>query len=316
MEKQHKPLIAVLGASGFLGSHIVAALVNQGYTVRAFSTRPFINPFVGVSTQCIPYTGDFFNLEDLKTVLTGCSYCFHVVSTSLPKTSNENPIEDIQKTLCGTIKMLDLAVACGVKKIIFASSGGTVYGEPSTLLIAEEHPTHPLCSYGITKLSIEKYLDIYRRTKSLEYVVLRIANPYGPLQRPKTRQGVIGIFLNNLLHKKPLEVWGDGTAIRDYIYIEDVAQACIHAMEKEPLACVINIGSGTGITINDLIQEIQEVTGENPQVVYRAPRAFDVPRNVLDITKAYQLFQWKPKVTLQQGLHDTWKWLISEKNTI
>ena len=313
----NRKCVTVLGANGFLGMHLVAELVMAGYAVRAFDRTTKQNPLLPVKMPVSYITGDFFNKGDLTTALLGSECCFHLISTSLPKTSNDDPYTDVQSNVCGTLRMLDIAHDVGVKKIIFASSGGTVYGTPQYVPIDEAHPSEPLCSYGITKLAIEKYLALYQQLKGLDFVSLRIANPYGPLQNIDARQGVIGVFLGNLLRKEALHIWGDGSVIRDYLYVTDVARAFVLAMEKQVEQSVINIGSGIGTTLNEMVEYLGKITCQNPSANYEPKRGFDVSQSVLDITRAKKELGWKPTVSFEEGLKNTWKWLLeNQKNCL
>lgn len=304
--------VCVLGASGFLGSHLSAELVRQGYRVHAFDKVVPENPLIPVEQRhnFIPFPGDFFNAEDLKAALSGCSCCFHLIATTLPKSSNENPARDVRQNIEGTLNLLDLALKEGVRKVVFSSSGGTVYGTPQTRIISEEHPTDPLCSYGISKLAIEKYLALYNELHGLEYSVLRIANPYGKLQRIDASQGLIGVFLGKVLCGEPLEVWGDGSIVRDYLHAGDVAKAFVLASQRQTESHVFNIGSGNGFSINDIIHSIGIVTGKTIPVAYKEGRPFDVSYSVLDISRAQKELGWNPLIALEDGLRETWEWIL------
>ncbi len=295
--------VLVLGGVGFIGSHVVDALLDEGYEVRIFDRE-------GVKKDNIEHVldrvelvkGDFTNEAHLKKVVKGIDYIVHSISTTLPKGSNENPVYDISSNLISTLHLLDAAVAEGVKKIVFFSSGGTVYGIPQTSLISEEHPTEPLASYGIQKLAIEKYLGLYRHLYGLDYGIMRISNPYGERQRPLASQGAVTVFLYKALKKEPIEIWGDGTVTRDYIYVTDVARATISILKYTGEVRLFNIGSGKGVSLLDIISEIESVTGVKPEVSFTPARPFDVPVNVLDISRADSVLGWAPSVGFNSGL--------------
>ena len=175
----------VLGGRGFIGSHLTGALLAQGHQVRCFD-----RPSAGASdvqaadhATCEFFVGDFTNQNDLARALEGIDTCFHLISTTLPKSSNADPAFDIESNVLGTVRMLTQAVRTGVRKVVFVSSGGTVYGVPESVPIAETHPTDPVCSYGIAKLAIEKYLALFHAERGLDYTVLLLANPFGEVQR-------------------------------------------------------------------------------------------------------------------------------------
>lgn len=306
----------VLGGGGFIGSHLCKALLENGHKVTIFERpRLKINSEVaatleksGANNALRWVEGDFTNEIDIKEAMKGIEVVFHLVSTTLPKNSNDNPCFDVESNVMATLKMLDAAVQNKVRKIIFISSGGTVYGVPKQIPIAETHAMEPICSYGITKLTIERYLSLYHYLYGIDYCVLRVSNPYGEWQRPSATQGVIAVFLDRILKNEVVEIWGDGAVIRDYIYIEDVVNAILKAMEYNQ-SQIFNIGSGQGHSLNDLLQVIESITGRKVQCSYQAARKLDVPVNVLDISKARKAFSWEPKTTLDDGILKTYHWM-------
>jgi UDP-glucose 4-epimerase len=255
------------------------------------------------------FEGDFGNVQDTTRALEGVDVLIHLICTTLPGPSNENPAYDVDSNVIGTLNLLNEALKHRVKKVVFASSGGTVYGIPKELPIAETHPTDPICSYGITKLMIEKYLYLYHRIHGLNCTVLRLANPYGERQRITGVQGAIAVFLGKVLYDQPISIWGDGTVARDYFYIGDLVDAVCRVIEQEPPSLVYNIGSGTALSLNDMLEWIRRVTGKRPVVRYEPQRALDVPINCLDIGRAKRELGWEPKVGLEEGLLRTWAWL-------
>ena len=212
--------------------------------------------------------------------------------------------------------MLEIAKSANVRKIIFASSGGTIYGIPQQIPISEDHPTNPICAYGITKLIIEKYLHLYYQLYGLDYISLRFSNAYGERQNPNGPQGAIAVFLGNIINGHPINIWGDGTAVRDYIYVRDIVLACLKAIETPaPQYRVLNIGSGIGLSLNELIAALKQTVGKEIQVQYTPGRKIDVPANVLDITLAQKVLQWKPQIMIEEGLRKTFQYLKNEKIT-
>lgn len=305
-----KPLkCLVLGASGFIGSHLVKALIKEGHFVKLFNRVPDLTFDDSLSSVTEIIQGDFNNETLLANALAECDICFHLISTVLPKTSNIDPAYDVRTNLIGTIKLLDYAAQLGLKKIIFLSSGGTVYGYPKQLPIPEDHPTDPICSYGITKLAIEKYLEFYYQHHGLNYVVLRLSNPYGARNRTNNNQGIIPIFLEKIIRQECVEIWGDGTVVRDYIYISDVIDALIKAINYQGSARIFNIGSGQGRSINHILEDIEHILECKVKKQYTASRVFDVPANILDISRAEQVLNWAPQVTFAEGLVATMNWL-------
>jgi len=304
----------VLGGGGFMGSHLSRALLEQGHGVRIFE-RPNLKP-----AEALPHDkalewleGDFLNEEDVGQAVAGCEIIFHLISTTLPKSSNDNPVYDVESNLIGTLHMLEAARNAGVRKVLFASSGGTVYGIPREVPIKESHPTDPVCSYGIGKLAIEKYLHLYHALHGLDYCVLRIGNPFGEGQRPTAAQGAIAVFLNKARHGEVIEVWGDGTVCRDYIYVGDVVRAFLKTMSYSGEHRLFNIGSGEGRSLNDLIAAIASLVGRPVTRKYLPGRSFDVPTNVLDISRAKTFLGWRPETLFRDGLSRTLKWLDDQR---
>ncbi|WP_244429948.1 NAD-dependent epimerase/dehydratase family protein [Bradyrhizobium liaoningense] len=304
----------VLGGRGFIGSHLVDSLLNRGYLVRCFD-RPHIQPLSESHLENHRFElceGDLVSEADVASALEGCDACFHLVSTTLPKSSNADPVFDVESNVLGTIRLLTQATQSGLKKVIFVSSGGTVYGVPKQIPILETHATDPMCSYGITKLSIEKYLHLFHVLHGLDYTVLRLANPFGEGQRVHASQGAVAVFLGKVLRGEPIEIWGDGSVVRDYIYIGDVVDALLAALERTTDEHTFNIGSGRGHSLNELIDAIENVTSCIAKRHYLPGRQFDVPTNVLSIAKARELLDWSPKVAFEHGLKKFADWLRHE----
>ncbi len=306
----------ILGGAGFIGSHIADGLVNAGHHVRVFD-RP--NVSTGNLSNCIDsidlIEGDFTNVNDLDHALENMEVVIHLVSTTLPGTSNENPIYDVESNLSGSLNLLTSARKAGVKKIIFSSSGGTVYGIPKTVPITEEHRTDPICSYGITKLAIEKYLLMYRHLYGLECSVLRISNPYGERQRFDSAQGAVAVFLGKIIHGETIQIWGDGSVARDFLYIGDLTRAFINSVELTNSTGVFNIGSGKSVSLNELIEIMGEITGKETKVDYLPGRKMDVPVNYLDIGKAEEGLSWQPEISLQEGVRRAFAWMLLQQKS-
>jgi len=304
----------VLGGRGFIGSHLINALLEHGHQVVCFD-RPHVMPLGSThesDTRLEIVEGDFVSEADIARVLPGCDVCFHLVSTTLPQSSNADPVFDVETNLLGTVRLLNHARGTGLKKLVFVSSGGTVYGTPTSVPIDESHPTNPQCSYGITKLAIEKYLYLFGMLHGLEYCILRIANPYGEMQRTQASQGAVAVFLGKALRAEPVEIWGDGSVIRDYVYIGDVADALIRAMNHAGPERLFNIGSGRGLSLNEVLDTIDDVLGRKTERLYRPSRAFDVPANVLSIERASRHLGWRPRVAFRDGVARLAKWLATD----
>jgi UDP-glucose 4-epimerase len=305
----------VLGGGGFIGSAITDQLLMEGHRVKVLvrSNRPPYRPFSPKEPiQWI--SGDFTNEKQLKKVMKESDVVFHLIGTTLPKSSNEHMVYDIESNLIGSLRFLQVARAVGVRKVIFISSGGTVYGRPNYLPIDESHPTNPIVSYGIIKLAIEKYILMYRQLYDLQAIILRVSNPYGERQRIKTAQGAVGVFLKRALAGEPIEIWGDGTTTRDYIHVRDVATAFTKALIYEGSHQIFNVSTSLGTSLNDLMKLIQETVGRPVQVKYRDSRVFDVPANVLDNSLIKQEFGWSPQIDLRKGITKTIEWYSTQRS--
>lgn len=303
----------IFGGGGFIGSTIADRLLKDGHTLRIFE-RPRVEPFrkFKASERVEWITGDFLSTHDVSNAIDGADVVLHLVSTTLPKSSNDDPIYDVQSNVVGTLQMLNAMVIKKVSKIVFISSGGTVYGIPKYLPIDEQHPTDPLVSYGITKLAIEKYLHMFEHMHGIKAITLRVANPYGERQRIETAQGAVGVFLHKALSGNPIEIWGDGSVTRDYIHISDVAEAFVSAMEYSGPKSVFNISSGVGTSLNELVDRLEEVLGKSIERRYLAARPFDVPVSILSNDLARAELHWAPSMSMRAGIARTAEWMKGE----
>ena len=293
----------VFGGGGFIGSAVVDQLLSEGHFVRVFE-RPGGNRYrVFLPSENVEWVyGDFCDRRDVVAAISGMDVVFHLISCTLPKSSVEDPIYDVQTNVVASIQLLQAMQNSNAKKIIFISSGGTVYGKPQYLPIDEKHPTNPLVPYGIAKLSIEKYLLLYQELYGIKTVILRVANPYGVRQKVETAQGAVAVFFGCARQGTPVEIWGDGSIERDYLHIDDVAQAFSKAVRYEGPQSVFNIGSGRGTSLNRLVDELTAVFGRPIAKKHLQGRPYDVPKSILDISLAQQELLWTPQISLQEGL--------------
>lgn len=296
----------MLGGGGFIGTHLCQELLRRGAAVHGFGRRPHPEALDGVRWT----TGEFADRAALARAVDGAEIVFHLLGGSTPESSNRDPVADLVAGQMASLHLLDTCHAAQVRKVVFVSSGGTVYGIPASVPIREDAPTHPISAYGVSKLAIEKYLGLYRHLHGLDYAVLRVANPFGPWQDPDRRQGVVAALLQAALDGRPAEVWGDGTVVRDYLYVADVAEAIAEAAAYAGVHRVFNVGSSIGRSVLDLVRDAAAVAGKAGVVPsYKPGRAADVPVNVLDTSLIRQEMGWLPRTGWFEALEATAGWL-------
>ncbi len=302
--------ITIFGGGGFIGSAIADRLLKNGHELRIFE-RPRIQPYrefcSGERVEWI--TGDMLSNHDLSEAIDSVDVVINLVSTTLPKSSNDDPIYDVQSNLVSSLQLLNAMSASKVHKIVFISSGGTVYGDPIYLPVDENHPTEPRLSYGITKLAIEKYLLMYQHIYGIKANILRVTNPYGERQRVETAQGAVGVFLSKAINNQPINIWGDGSVVRDFIYVGDVADAFARAVDYDGSKSIFNISSGVGTSINELLNKIERVLGRKIVRNYMQGRPLDVPVSILDNKLVQKEMGWVPQVTLEEGIVKAADWI-------
>jgi UDP-glucose 4-epimerase len=304
--------VLITGGSGFIGSHVADQFVASGWDVfvlghgnRAPNALPNDSRFIRGRV------GDRTLLEQIFCL--GLDGVIHSACSTVPTSSNEDKVTDARNNLLESLQLFECCVKHKIPKLIFASSGGAIYGIPQQLPIPEESPTNPICSYGIVKLALEKYLELYRCLHGLNYVSLRISNPYGPRQDPNGKQGVIPVFAAKMLQHKPLTVWGKGDTVRDFVHVRDIARLFYLAMVSKEQG-VFNAGSGVGTSINDLIWMMSAELGVIPNIIRLEARKCDVPATVLNCRKARHSFGWIPEIPIEQGIREVGAWLSKEIN--
>jgi UDP-glucose 4-epimerase len=301
--------VLAIGGNGFIGSHVVDALLANGHSVAVFGRSPeqFRKPLENVTY----FTANLSDKEMLRKALEGVSTVIHMVSTTVPSTSNLDPVADITGNLIATVELLKLIRSSSVKRIVFLSSGGTVYGIPTSLPIPETQRRRPISSYGIVKSAIENYLMMEHALHGLDYVILRPSNPYGPRQGLSGVQGLIGTFLWRIARQEPLSIWGDGGVVRDYVHVRDLALACVAAVERGGPG-IFNVGAGKGHSVKDVLDIVRQVTGSDPLIKRQPARGFDVPEVVLDCAAGNKALDWRARIELTEGIGETWEWVLSK----
>lgn len=300
---------AIIGGGGFLGIHLAKALQRHGADVRAYGRSLY---FPEALKGALWMQGTLEEVQKLSAFLDGADCVFHLAGTSTPASSEANRQQDVANAVIGSLSLLDLCVKLGIGKVVFASSGGTIYGDAASPPFSEDTTPNPISAYGINKLSAEFYFRLFNRTCGMQNVVLRIANPFGPYQHVLKRQGVIPIFIRQALEGKSIRIWGDGTATRDYLFGADVAEAMVAAAVYEGTESVFNIGSGAGRSLNDILTALRDVLDMEQDIQYLPSRTLDVPSSVLDCSLAARELGWRPATAWHDALRETYRWTLED----
>jgi len=296
--------IIVTGGAGFIGSHIVDKLIQKKHNIMVIDNlstgkiENVNNKAVFVKKSILDNLSNEFNEFKPEAV-------FHLAAQVNLRVSLNQPFTDAQTNILGTVNILESCRKHDVKKIIYSSSVA-VYGEPKELPVNEKHTTYTVSPYGTSKLCAEKYIELYKKTYGLENTILRYSNVYGPRQNTLGEAGVITIFINNLLANKKCNIFGTGSQTRDFVYVDDVAEANVLALEKSN--GIINIGTQTQTDINKLYKNISELTGSNQKPIYQSSIKGEVMKFVVNISKAKQELGWTARTELRKGLEKTVEW--------
>ncbi|KAF1715930.1 NAD-dependent epimerase [Pseudoxanthomonas yeongjuensis] len=297
--------VVIVGGAGFIGCSLVKQLRSHGLKLRVLDSARRLERAGDLLGDVEQHVFDFSVDTGADRFMEGAQALVHLGCSTTPAKSMGNMVHDANSNIGPSLKLFDAAMTSGIKRVVFASSGGTVYGVPERLPIEESHPTHPLSAYGVSKLSIENYLRLY---PALNGISLRIANPYGPYQLNGSAVGVIARYVDAVSRGQPIEVWGDGSVIRDYIAIQDLVEAMYVAITTSELGGgAYNLGSGHPTSVNEIIQGIFEVAAREVPVRYSPARTFDVPTVVLSNRLFSEKTLWKPKITLRQGISALWE---------
>jgi UDP-glucose 4-epimerase len=297
--------IAILGASSFIGRALATRFVEDGHQVSAFVRT--VDLRYG-DTLGLQVEFDFQNRLSWSSGFLEFDAIIHLVSTSNPGSSKHNARVDTESNLLGTLDLLQVLETSKNKRLIFASSGGAVYGPPRSVPVNEGHATDPVSPYGVSKLAIEKYLHIARLEFGLDYTIFRLANPYGPGQENTKGQGLISTVIENALRGQSVTVWGNGSIIRDYVYIDDVVEAFVQSLSYEGGERIMNLGSGKGVSVLEIVSEVEDLVGQKITIDFKPGRAIDPLINVLDISLAKRELLWDPKTTLREGISTAIEW--------
>ncbi|MBI5198902.1 MAG: SDR family oxidoreductase [Nitrospirae bacterium] len=296
--------VIVTGGAGFIGSHIVNRYINEGHEVIVIDDlstgkKENINPRARFHHIDIRDKGMEAIFEKEMPEIVN-----HHAAQMDVRRSTENPAFDADINIIGTINLLENSVKYGVKRFIFASSGGAIYGEQKDFPAGEEHQQFPLSPYGVSKLAGEKYIHYYSKNFGLRYISLRYSNVYGPRQNPEGEAGVVAIFIGRLLKGKEPVINGDGEQTRDYVYVDDVVHANVRATIGDSDG-FLNIGTGIETSVNTLLKKLIEVTGTDIKGIHGPPKKGEQRRSVIDCGRAKRLLGWEPEISLEQGLSKT-----------
>lgn len=296
--------IMVTGGAGFIGSHLVDKLIEHGHTVAVVDNlssgrKKNLNPKAGFYQIdiCSPDISQVFKKVRPEAL-------FHYAAQIDVRRSVENPLHDAEINVFGSLNILENCRKFGVKKIIFASSGGTIYGDANVLPTPETNKELPGSPYAIAKLMVEKYMSFYSKTYNMNYISLRYANVYGPRQNSKGEAGVVAIFADKLLANDIPEIFGTGEQTRDYIFIKDAVSAAIHSLSLN-YSAIYNVGTGKETSVNEIYELVSKALGKKEKPQYGAARKVEVKKSCLDCGKIRQDLDWRPKYSLEEGIRKT-----------
>lgn len=308
--------IMLLGAAGFIGTNLALELgkiedINLTLVDKSeayFETIKKMN----IGKEFFIYESDFSCNTDFDRLLEGQDVVYHLVSTTIPTTSNQQIPQELMENVVVTSKMLDACVRCGVKKVVFISSGGTVYGKEEKGPLREDTPTYPISSYGVQKVTIEKLLYLYQYMYGLDYRVIRLSNPYGSYQRPNGLIGAVTTFTYKALKSEEIIVYGDGSVIRDFIYIDDAIRGIEKIVSGTNKYRTFNLGCGYGTSIKSVLETIQNELNCDMKIVFKPVRKVDVPVNFLDISRYEKCFGQLNPMSLTEGIRKTAQFMKNE----
>ena len=300
--------IALFGGAGFIGVNLTRALAQQGgHDITVIDAREeFFAPLKQMELPGVHFAVSEFPVEqDFDRLLVGMDVVYHLVSTTNPSTSNKGISHELEANIVATSRFLESCVRVGVGRVIFLASGGTVYGKEQQCPLNENTPTYPISSYGIQKITIEKLLYLYHYLHGLDYRVIRLANPYGPYQRPNGVLGAVVTFTYKALRQEEIVVYGDGSVVRDFIYIDDAVRGILAVAQGVSEHRIFNLGCGYGTSIHDVLVEIEKSLDISLNITYKESRKVDVPVNYLDISRYEKYYGSLNPISLGEGIRKT-----------
>ncbi|MFC1889854.1 NAD-dependent epimerase/dehydratase family protein [Thermodesulfobacteriota bacterium] len=300
----------VLGGNGLIGSHIVEQLVDRGCNVKVFDRFTGKNKLQVVDCKIERVEGDYLKRQDVKRALKNIDVLFHSIHTTVPSTSIQHPLFDAKTNILPAIRLLQDSIYAGVKKFIYLSSIA-VYGAPERIPIKETDPPKPVSPYGLSKLAIEKYIEYFGRVKGLDYVILRASATYGERQSISSESGVVVNFIYNAKRKKQISIYGDGSTLRDLTHAEDIARGAVKAALEKTRPRLFNLGTGGGVTLNQLAERVETITGNEVRIKYKKNRG-DVKNHVFDVSRANKMLGsgWKATISIDDGIRRCYEELL------
>lgn len=297
--------ILVLGGAGFLGANIVHHLVEVGHNVTVIDrSDAALSRLSSVYDIVTIYKTPLTNIDEVRRIIEieSIDTVLHLVSTLLPSSSFADYIDEYEKVILPTLKLIHLLSELRLR-LIFLSSGGTVYGIGSNGIFKESALCAPISYYGQSKKIIEEYVLFANRKYGLDYLILRPSNPYGRFQSLRSNQGFISVVLGKIINSETVEIWGDGSVVRDYIYVDDFVKTLSLMIENKTSNMILNVGSGVGHTLIEVINTIEKVTGKSAIIDFKAPRNVDVPKMILDVGMLKNLINIK-FANLEDGIQN------------
>lgn len=307
--------VMVLGAAGFIGTNLAISLAKEQENIITLVDKDlsYFDSIRKLNLNNITIIeSDFVESTDFDALLQNQDIIYHLVSTTIPTTSNQQIPQELAANVVVTSKMLEACVRCKVKKVVFVSSGGTVYGKELNCPLHEDMATNPISSYGIQKVTIEKLLYLYEYMYGLDYRVIRLANPYGPYQRPNGILGAVTTFTYKALKGEEITVFGDGSVVRDFIFIDDAVRAILTIANGTSKYKTFNLGCGYGTSIKEVLQTIHDVLNVEENIVFKPGRKVDVPINYLDISRYEKEYGKLNPIPMDEGVRLTAEFLKAE----
>jgi len=301
--------ILVTGGAGFIGSHIVDALIDRGHRVTVLDNLSS-GQEANLNRRAKFIKGDITNQKKLESVFKRVEpeAIFHLAAQINVRASVENPILDAECNIIGSLRLIDMAAKAGVKKFIFSSTGGAMFGDDANYPATEKEPMTPLSPYGLAKAGVEEYLRFYHRVHGLPSVILRYSNVYGPRQNPHGEAGGIAVFTSAMLEGRNPTINGDGEQTRDYVYVGDVVKANLAALDAELTEGPFHIGTGNATTVNEVFRLLNWQFGKTFEAIHGPAKAGETKRSALDASQAEQILGWKPEVVVTEGITATATW--------